>query len=63
MDDSSFKAMAEEIEGLLGIDMTRHADRAFATKAVRGYGAVDDPTGSVVQPIYQTATFAHPALH
>jgi len=63
MDDSSFKAMAEEIEGLLGIDQARHADRAFATKAVRGYGAFADPTGSVVRPLYQTATFAHPALH
>ncbi len=63
MDDSSFKAMAEEIEGLLGIDPDRHSDRAFATNAVRGYGALSDPTGSVVQPIFQTATFAHPALH
>ena len=63
MDDSSFQAMAEEIEGLLGIDPARHAGRAFATKAVRGYGAFTDPAGSVVRPIYQTATFGHPALH
>ena len=63
MDDSSFKAMSAEIEGLLGIDRSRHADLAFATKAVRGYGAVPDATGAVSQPIYQTATFAHPALH
>ena len=63
MDDSSFKAMATEIEGLLGIDSARHADRAFATKAVRGYGAFPDAAGAVSQPIYQTATFAHPALH
>ncbi len=63
MDDSSFKAMAEEIEGLLGIDPKRHADRAFATNAVRGYGALSDPAGPVVQPAYLSATFAHPALH
>ena len=63
MDDSSFRAMAAEIEGLFGIDMERHADHAFATKAVRGYGAFPDAAGAVSQPIYQTATFAHPALH
>ena len=63
MDDSSFRAMASEIEGLLGIDRARHAERAFATRAVRGYGAVPDAAGAVSQPIYQTATFGHPALH
>lgn len=63
MDDSSFHAMASEIEGLLGIDRSRHAGRAFATRAVRGYGAFPDAAGAVSQPIYQTATFEHPALH
>ncbi len=36
MDDSSFKAMAEEIEGLLGIDRKRYDELSFATKAVHG---------------------------
>ena len=63
MDDSSFIAMADEIEGLLGIDRTRHASWGFGTQAVRGYGAVSDAAGAVSQPIYQSATFAHPGLH
>ena len=63
MDDSNFKAMADEIEGLLGIDRSRKAGLGFATKAVHGYGAFPDAAGSVSQPLYQTATFAHPALH
>lgn len=63
MDDSNFKAMADEIEGLLGIDRGRDAGLGFATKAVHGYGAFPDAAGSVSQPLYQTATFAHPALH
>ena len=63
MNDSSFKAMASEIEGLLGIDRTRHAGLGFASKAARGYGAFPDAAGAVSQPIYQTATFAHPGLH
>jgi len=63
MDDSSFKAMADEIEGLLGIDRTRHASWGFDTQAVRGYGAVSNAAGAVSQPIYQSATFAHPGLH
>ena len=63
MDDSNFKAMADEIEGLLGIDRSRNAGLGFATKAVHGYGAFPDAAGSVSQPLYQTATFAHPALH
>ena len=63
MDDSNFKAMASEIEGLLGIDGTRHAGLGFGSKAVHGYGAFADPTGAVSQPIYQSSTFAHPGLH
>lgn len=63
MDDSNFKAMASEIEGLLGIDRNRKANLGFGTKAVHGYGAVADGTGAVSMPIYQSSTFAHPALH
>ena len=63
MDDSSFKAMADEIEGLLGIDRNRFSTCDFSTKAVHGYRALSDRAGSVSQPIYQTATFAHPGLH
>ena len=63
MDDSSFKSMADEIEGLLGIDPLRHDGVGFATKAVHGYHAVPDVTGAISQPIYQSATFAHPGLH
>ena len=63
MDDSSFKAMADEIEGLLGIDLDRHGDLNFATKAVHGYHTIVDGAGAISQPIYQSATFGHPALH
>ncbi len=63
MDDSSFKAMAEEIEGLLGIDRERHNSFSFATKAVHGYRSLEDGAGVINQPIYQSATFGHPALH
>lgn len=63
MDDSNFKAMADEIEGLLGIDRRRHAGHRFDTIAVHGYGNSTDASGAVSQPIYQSATFGHPALH
>ena len=63
MDDSSFSAMASEIEGLLGIDRTRHARLGFSTKAVHGYRSREDGTGAVSFPIYQSTTFSHPALH
>ena len=63
MDDSSFKAMAEEIEGLLGIDQERHNSLSFSTKAVHGYHSIKDGAGAISQPIYQSATFGHPALH
>lgn len=63
MDDSSFKAMAEEIEGLLGIDQERHNRLSFSTKAVHGYHSIEDGAGAISQPIYQSATFGHPALH
>jgi hypothetical protein len=35
VNDSSFEAMADEIEGLLGIDATRGAGRAVDTLVVR----------------------------
>ncbi len=63
MDDSSFQSMANEIDGLLGIDPSRHAGRSLDTKAVHGYLGRDPRTGAVSFPIYQSATFAHPALH
>lgn len=63
MDDSSFEAMASEIEGLLGIDRMRHSQYSFATRAVHGYGDRPDAAGAVSYPIYQSATFAHPKLH
>ena len=63
MDDSSFKAMAEEIEGLLGIDQKRNNSLSFSTKAVHGYRSIEDGAGAISQPIYQSATFGHPALH
>ena len=63
MDDSNFKAMASEIHGLLGIDQSRHDTRAFSTKAVHGYGDSPDSSGAVSFPLYQSATFRHPALH
>lgn len=63
MDDSSFKAMAEEIQGLLGIDPSRKSSLGFATRAVHGYGKSPDSSGAVSYPIYQSSTFAHPGLH
>ncbi len=62
MDDSSFKAMAEEIDGLMGIDEKRCAGLRADSVAVRGYRGVDKETGSISFPIYQTATFAHPGF-
>ncbi len=62
MDDSSFKAMAAEIDGLLGIDEARCSALRTDSVAVRGYRGVDEATGSISFPIYQSATFAHPAF-
>lgn len=61
MNDSSFEAMADEIEGLLGIDQEKHAGWHADSIAVRGYEGVDARTGSISYPLYQSATFAHPA--
>lgn len=61
MDDSSFEAMAEEIDGLLGIDKTRHKGWSVDSIAVRGYRGIDERTGAISYPLYQSATFAHPA--
>lgn len=63
MDDSSFSSMADEIAGLLGIDASKRVSRAFATNAVHGYSGGEDVFGAVSFPLYQTAAFAHPALH
>lgn len=62
MDDSSFQSLAREIAGLNGIDKTHHASWGVSTKAVHGYQGRDPQTGSLSFPLYQTATFAHPAL-
>ena len=61
MNDSSFEAMAEEIDGLLGIDQEKHAGWHADSIAVRGYEGIDARTGSISYPLYQSATFAHPA--
>ncbi len=61
MNDSSFEAMADEIEGLLGIDRSKHEGWAPDSIAVRGYEGIDERTGSISYPLYQSATFAHPA--
>lgn len=61
MNDSSFEAMAQEIDGLLGIDQAKHADWHADSIAVRGYEGIDARTGSISYPLYQSATFAHPA--
>lgn len=63
MDDSSFESMAAEIAGLMGIDKHRNSAWSLETKAIHGYQGRDPQTGAVSFPIYQTATFAHPALH
>lgn len=61
MNDSSFEAMADEIDGLLGIDQQKHAGWHADSIAVRGYEGIDARTGSIGYPLYQSATFAHPA--
>lgn len=61
MNDSSFEAMADEIDGLLGIDQQKHACWHADSIAVRGYEGIDARTGSISYPLYQSATFAHPA--
>lgn len=61
MNDSSFEAMADEIDGLLGIDRRKHAGWHADSIAVRGYEGIDARTGSISYPLYQSATFAHPA--
>lgn len=63
MDDSCFEAMASEIDGLLGIDRSVHAHWSRDSQIVHGYLGRDPRTGAVSFPIYQSATFAHPALH
>lgn len=60
MNDSSFEAMADEIDGLLGIDQQKHAGWHADSIAVRGYEGIDARTGSISYPLYQSATFAHP---
>ena len=62
MNESSFSAMADEIAALLGIDSAKNASWGFSTQAIHGYGGRDPQTGSVSFPLYQSATFAHPAL-
>ena len=61
MNDSSFEAMAEEIEGLLGIDQEKYAGWHAESIAVHGYEGADVRTGAISYPLYQSATFAHPA--
>jgi cystathionine gamma-synthase len=61
MNDSSFEAMADEIDGLLGIDPDVRGELRPESIAVRGYGGVDERTGAISQPIHLSATFAHPA--
>ena len=61
MNDSSFETMADEIDGLLGIDRQKHAGWHADSIAVRGYEGIDARTGSISYPLYQSATFAHPA--
>ncbi len=60
--ESSFTAMAEQIEGLLGIDKNTKSDQQIDTKLVHGYRGTDEKTGAINMPIYQTATFAHPGF-
>lgn len=63
MNDSSFEAMAEEIEGLLGIDPQAKAHLAPDTLVVQGFSEGDVRTGAINTPVYQSATFAHPAFN
>ncbi len=47
--------MAEEIDGLLGLDEGRCARLAADSVAVRGYRGVDKGTGSISFPIDRSA--------
>ena len=49
MNDSSFEAMAQEIDGLLGIDQAKHADWHADSIAVRGYEGIDARTVNAVR--------------
>jgi cystathionine gamma-synthase len=60
MDDSNFEAMAKEVEGLLGIDPASVSMRKDSL-LVHGLGNRGDASGAVSTPIYQSATYAHPA--
>ncbi|MDO4503309.1 MAG: PLP-dependent aspartate aminotransferase family protein [Coriobacteriia bacterium] len=44
------------------MDRTRNDAWGYSTKAIHGYQGRDPQTGAISYPLYQSATFAHPAL-
>ncbi|MBQ3301201.1 MAG: PLP-dependent transferase [Eggerthellaceae bacterium] len=62
MVSDALKTLANDIEGLLGIDINKHDDWSIETAAVHGYDAEDPLTGAITTPIYQAITFSHPAF-
>lgn len=60
MNDTSFAAMLEEIEGLGGTDVEKNNELNINTKLVHGYHSIDEKTGAVSPPLFQSTTFAHP---
>lgn len=61
MIEGTLEEQAEFIEGLLGIDKERHADRSIETNLVHGYGE-RDASGGVSTPLQLSSTFAHPSF-
>jgi cystathionine gamma-synthase len=62
MAESNLEILTRTVKDFTGIDKSRSSlTYAPATQLVRGYTGVDEATGAVSVPIYQSATFVHPA--
>lgn len=61
MIEGTLEEQAEFIEGLLGIEDGKHADRSIETNLVHGYGE-RDASGSISTPLQMSSTFAHPSF-
>ena len=61
MIEGTLEEQAEFIEGLLGLEDGRRADRSIETNLVHGYGE-SDASGGLSTPIQLSSTFAHPSF-
>jgi cystathionine gamma-synthase len=65
MNDSSFEAMAEEIDGLMGIDASTQeavAKLGKDTLCVHGVRRNEPAAGDIAPVLHMSSTFAHPAF-